>query len=122
MLVTLAFVVWSGYLLATHKTNAPLAKPAAKEAPGPVFLEIDLRGPGYELGRYHGYQEGRQSSLQGYTMPASQVLTFRAGEKALAEKQDATQREDFVTGYESGFRQALAGENIPAGPSAAPGK
>ncbi len=93
LVVALGFVGWTGYMLATYSDK----KPQPQLAKGASYIEVDLRGPRFELGRYQGYQKGVIDRKNGLTA-------------TLAETTD-----DFSTGYQSGYAQAVS-EIKPSGP------
>lgn len=95
LVVALGFVGWTAYMLATYSDK----KPQPQLAKGASYIEVDLRGPRFELGRYQGYQKGVTDRKNGLTNSAT-----------LAETAD-----DFSAGYQSGYAQAVS-EIKPSGP------
>lgn len=106
LVVTIAFVIWTGYLMSTYASKKPETT-AVPTANGPSFMEIDLRGPKYDEGRYLGYQKGLEAHAKNFTKPADNVLAFQASEEAKTKTSDKSESDDFAAGYQSGFSQAI---------------
>ncbi len=106
LLITVAFVIWTGFQMSSYATKKPEASRAA-ENKSPSFVEIDLRGPKYDEGRYLGYQKGLEAKAKNFTKPVEKVLAFQAGDEARLKTSDKTESEDFAAGYQSGFSQAM---------------
>ena len=106
LLLTVSFVIWTGYLMTSYASKKPKDLPTAV-VPEPRFVEIDLRGPKYEIGRYDGYQQGKAAKMKGFSAPAENVLNFQATENAKLKAVDVSETEDLVAGYKSGFSQAM---------------
>ena len=106
LILTVSFVIWTGYLMTTYASKKP-AETSPLVVAEPSFVEIDLRGPKYDVGRYDGYQQGKAAKLKGFSAPTDSVLTFEAAENARLKVENVSETEDLVAGYKSGFSQAM---------------
>ena len=112
LLVTLVFVGWTGWQLTSTGKNTgakPLVAGPVSTNTKPVFMEIDLRGPHYDVGRYEGWQKGQEAKAKGVS-PDELAAAFSVEVATKGKTLDRGQAEDFQAGYLAGFNQALAGK------------
>ena len=106
LLVTVSFVIWTGYQMSTYASKKPDSQsPSVPQ--GPSYVEIDLRGPKYDEGRYAGFKRGAAAKKQAFTMPTDKVLAFQSTELVSKLSLSSEEATDFTAGYESGFAQAM---------------
>lgn len=96
---------WGIYMvLFVPKKQAPSTPPKPVESL--PYVEIDLRGPRYEEGRYAGWQEGLAAAEKKLSLPDAKVLEFRAEQAAGGvPASEVNDRRDFVAGWRIGYQQ-----------------